>query len=103
MEKPKYRVGQMLKAEHSWARDIPPRPVLDIMFDKSWNCYTYSFPRSLIRLEEYHLNPVDLPDMTPDEWEQWNGKQEARQEVVAGDAEDLAVKGIEDPACQAMP
>lgn len=65
MEKPKYRVGQMLKAEHSWARDIPPRPVLDIMFDKSWNCYTYSFPRSLIRLEEYHLNPVDLPDMTP--------------------------------------
>lgn len=79
MEKPKYRVGQMLKAEHSWARDIPPRPVLDIMFDKSWNCYTYSFPRSLIRLEEYHLNPVDLPDMTPDEWEQWNGKQEARQ------------------------
>jgi len=40
MSDPKYHINQMLKIKHSWAKDIPPRPVDSIVWDPAWNCYT---------------------------------------------------------------
>ncbi len=55
MKCPKYKKGQMLKVTLDWAKDIQPQPVEDVVWDESWNCYTYSFPKSLIRIEEHDL------------------------------------------------
>lgn len=70
MEKqnPKYRPNQVLRCLHEWAADHPPRPVEDVQWDECWNCYTYSFPLSLIRIEEYELEPSGDPDITPQAW-----------------------------------
>jgi hypothetical protein len=65
---PKYHVNQMLRCLHDWAKDHPARPVEDVMWDDCWHCFTYAFPLSLIRIEEYELEPVNAPDMTPQEW-----------------------------------
>lgn len=66
---PLYRVGQVVRILHSWAKDFPPRPVLDVMWDGPWGCYTYAFPRSLIRIKEHMLASTDQPDMDPGLWE----------------------------------
>lgn len=68
MSEPKYRPNQVVRILHDWAKDIPPRPVEDVAWDECWNCFTYAFPLSLIRIEEYELEATDQPDMTPDEW-----------------------------------
>ena len=64
----KYRPNQMLKCLHTWATDHPSRPVESVAWDESWNCYTYSFPFCMIRIEEYELEPTGEPDMTPEAW-----------------------------------
>ena len=64
----KYRPNQMLRCLHTWAKDHPARPVEDVAWDECWNCYTYSFPFSLIRIEEYELEPTGEPDITPEAW-----------------------------------
>ena len=68
MSEPKYRPNQVVRILHDWAKDIPPRPVENVMWDECWNCYTYAFPWALIRIEEHELEATDQPDMTPDEW-----------------------------------
>ncbi|GIW90898.1 MAG: hypothetical protein KatS3mg109_1330 [Pirellulaceae bacterium] len=65
---PLYHRGQILRILHGWARDVPPRPVVDVQWDACWRCWTYSFPLSVIRIEEYALEPVGLPDIDPDVW-----------------------------------
>lgn len=65
---PKYHPNQVLRCLHTWATDHPPRPVEDVMWDECWGCYTYSFPLSLIRIEEHKLVPSGDPDLTPEEW-----------------------------------
>ena len=72
---PRYHTNQVLRITHSWARDLPLRPVLDVMWDDEWQTYTYSFPCALIQIEEEWLEPTDLPDMTPLAWAEsrpWN-------------------------------
>lgn len=80
MEQAKYRPNQVLRCLHSWAKDHPPRPVEDVVWDECWSCYTYSFPLSLIRIEEHELEPTSDPDMTPADWVQQYraSKQEAQ-------------------------
>ena len=65
---PKFRPNQMVKILHGWAKDIPPRPVLDVAWDDDWGCYTYSFPAALIRIEEYMLAAIGEPDQSPKDW-----------------------------------
>ena len=78
----------MLRILHAWAVDIPPRPVMDVAWDESWQCYTYNFPLSAIRIEEHWLKPTGDLDMTPEEWvENRRGsamkpKNKAAQELV---------------------
>lgn len=69
MEPSKYHIGQMLRITHSWAHELPVRPVSDIQWDEHWNCYTYGFPLCLIRIEEEMLAPTEEPDMTSEQWE----------------------------------
>ena len=64
----KYRPNQMVKCLHDWAKDHPARPVEDVAWDECWNCYTYSLPLSLIRIEEHELEPSGDSDITPDAW-----------------------------------
>ena len=72
MNAAKYRPNQVLKCLHTWAADHPPRPVEDVAWDEHWQCYTYSFPLSLIRIEEDMLAHDDeVPDITPEDWIEW--------------------------------
>jgi hypothetical protein len=52
-----------------------------VAWDACWNCYTYSFPLSLIRIEEYELEPTGDPDITPEEWfDQYRATTPPREE-----------------------
>ena len=63
---PIYHANQMLVITGS--SNIPSRPVINVMWDEIWNCYTYLFPLSLIMEIESHLEPTGEPDTNPDEW-----------------------------------
>jgi len=65
---PKYRPNQVVRILHDWAKDIPPRPIEDVAWDECWNCYTYSFPLAMIRIEEFELEATGDPDITPQDW-----------------------------------
>ena len=76
MSEPLYRPNQVLRNLHSWASENPARPVLDVLWDEPWGCYTYSFPFSAIRIEEEMLEPTGDPDITAREWaERWLEKR----------------------------
>ena len=63
MDEPKFRLGQMLRNTHSWAKEIPPYPVESVIWDEPWHCWTYGFPGVCIRIEEYMLEPADDLDV----------------------------------------
>ena len=65
---PKYHTDQVMKITREWGKDIPPRPIIDVVWDAGWGCYTYSFPFSAIRIQENQIFPSGDPDITSEKW-----------------------------------
>jgi len=67
-KEPKFHPNQVVRILHSWAEDMPPRPIANVAWDEPWNCYTYAFPWALIRIEENMIEATGDPDMTTEDW-----------------------------------